>query len=136
MKFGRFSGKTLDEIGGEAPGLLDSRALDQWSFRWPGGENYEDVQCRVTDFLQAHPLTHAIASGDQLIVAHETSNVVMIGTLLGSERYEIVQYGQPNTVIYRIRDQEVEHLDIENHSEGWIAGMVIKNKYHSGSVRW
>ena len=48
---GDWEGKTIDEIEKEYPGAISKRLKDQWNVRFPRGESYGDLECRIQGWL-------------------------------------------------------------------------------------
>lgn len=97
---GRFEGWTLDEVSAAAPEETDARIRDPWSYRAPGGENYDDMVARVEPLLE-----ELIEQAAQriVLVSHGTLVRPLIGRALGLERGTILRLRQPNDVAYQVR---------------------------------
>lgn len=83
---------------------------DRFNYRGPNCENYPDMIERATPFLQEIKQHKATSIA---IVSHGMIGKVMVSLLLGFGASEMLGFGQPNDVIYRIildRDQvKVSH---------------------------
>jgi len=127
VRFGEFSGKTWVQIRTEYPGFLEKREERKWDFRWPGGESYKDVFERVASFVSDYDLKTGI---DQELaiatVAHETVNKVLVGCLSGWSPEEIMDKGHPNSVIYKVKSNQVLRLDTATSDRKWQTGMIVK----------
>ncbi len=76
---GEFAGLTSDEIEGRWPGSLAARERSKFSWRFPGGESYQDASTRAATAIE-----EIAASGSQrpIVVAHAMIGRVAIGNLL------------------------------------------------------
>lgn len=127
IRFGDFSGKTTKEIADENTGFLELREVNKWNLRWPGGESYQDVQVRVSSFLEDFGIDLTrIAGKTNVIVSHETTNKVLIGLLLELDKESVTRIAHPNQVIYRLSLNTIERFDIANPSQGWEVGTLDK----------
>ena len=127
IRFGEVSGMTLEEVAISRPGLLEKLEKDKWFAEWPGGESLEDVRIRLEHFLMEYEIRDKIQMGkDILFLAHETSNKILMGALLGWTQSFTLSVRQPNTVIYRIKERETARLDARDFSQGWMQGVLRK----------
>lgn len=124
--FGHCEGLTRPEMESRFPGLWAVRTEDRWGFRWPGGESFKDLMTRAGSFLKERK--DALASGDVLIVAHETINRALIGSAVGLRTADILDLAHPNHVIYRIRKGDVSFLDTTAPSGQWRAGILRRSR--------
>lgn len=100
MDFGVCTGLTLDEVRLRHPGLLETRAGDRWSHRWPGGESYADVLERVRTGIAADlPLP---TDGPTAVVAHQSVNRALLRWLSGATPAEVPDGDQPPDVLLRV----------------------------------
>ena len=115
---GRFEGWTLDEVRASEPEIFAERERSPWSFRAPGGENYDDLLARVSPFLDR---LVAAPEARLLLVAHGTVVRPMLGHLLGLPRSTILRIHQPNDLIYRVKLGAAE-----SSVERWHAGRAAE----------
>jgi broad specificity phosphatase PhoE len=66
LDFGRFEGRTYEEIERDHPALYARWMQAPTTVRFPGGESYADLQARVTPALDEIRARHACP----LVVAH------------------------------------------------------------------
>ncbi len=129
LRFGQAEGLTRAEIETRWPDLYARRAADLWTFRWPGGESYADLDRRLAACLQEQIRpTLATSPAPLAIVAHETANTTLLGQLLGLPSSEIVRLGQPNDVVCRLREGVAEHRRLESTAAGWQAGLLKRGR--------
>lgn len=128
-RFGQAEGLTLDQIDKRWPGFRESRELDKWNVPWPEGESYGDVDARLKEFIAGKlaPELGELEAGPLGIVGHQSMNMVLLGQLLGLDPSLVLQLGQPNHVVYRLKAPAVEHAYLgDNHME-WLPGMLQKH---------
>ena len=58
------------------PGRFDARGADKWNIHVPGGENYEEVAARVSDWVRS-------LAADTLAVSHGATTRILRGLFLG-----------------------------------------------------
>lgn len=100
ISFGDFEGALLTElgdIGGKAPG---ERTESFWTFRPPNGENYEDVEQRVSPFLEA-------IKGPSVIVAHGGIARLFRHLLTDDSQLDVINWAVPQTVVMRFSKGEM-----------------------------
>lgn len=130
MGFGAAEGLTLADIDLRWPGFRKRREQDKWHIRWPDGESYDDVDRRMASLIDHAmvPLCDKANVSAFALVAHETINIVLLGRLLFMDRSIVMRIGQPNDVVYRIRDRKVDHAKLDNNTLNWIPGLVQKDR--------
>ena len=97
ISFGILSGKKLSEIDKK---IIDERNHDKWNYRPLNGESYNDLYNRLKK-LSSELLNK---NGNIAIIAHETSNKVLIGILMNYDKDSIIKLKQPNDTIYKIEN--------------------------------
>lgn len=107
LHFGVHTGAVKTELD---PSILEARAKDKWNFRWEGGESLADVHARVAGL--AGDLRRRMDRGSIAVVGHETTNCVLIGSVLAWEPSQIIQIKQPNNRIYIITKNTLSHEDL------------------------
>ena len=99
IAFGEWSGLRLEDI---EPRILRERERDKWNWRPPKGESYHDVSVRLGGFIRQ---LKSLEDEDIAVIGHETCNKVLIGSLLGFSRDEILGLRQPNDCVYKIENR-------------------------------
>jgi len=95
---GECEGLTLDKSKDRFPDFFAEReSADKWFVRWPGGESYADVACRIEGAVKKIDLNKRC-----LIIAHETANKILVGQLVGWSRIEIMERKQKNNDIFLV----------------------------------
>ncbi len=92
MSFGDCAGITLSECEERFPGLLEQRASDRWTHRWPGGEGYPDLVSRLEAWLAAEPA--ALAGEGVVVVAHQALNRALLLVLTGCAPARVLEGAQ------------------------------------------
>lgn len=80
MDHGTMAGFTTEEIEASFPGALSRRGQEKWSWAFPGGESYADVDRRA-----GRPLGTIAASGATrpMVMSHEMVGRLLVRQLLG-----------------------------------------------------
>jgi broad specificity phosphatase PhoE len=86
------------------PRAFDARGADKWHVRVPGGENYEQVAGRASDWAQS-------LTGDTFAVSHGALTRILRGLLGGMDWQGMSSLDEPQGVVFRIRGGEVTRLD-------------------------
>lgn len=106
---GRFAGLTNAEIDAQYPGQLAQRAAAKYTWRFPGGESYEDADRRAARTLA---LIAGFGVRRPLVVSHEMIGRMLLANLLLLEPAEALSLDQPHDVIYvvDVRAKQVRKL--------------------------
>ena len=80
INVGEWEGRYYDEVMAEQGPILDPHA-GLFTVRPPGGEWYDDIARRLTDWIEST----ASLRGDRLVIMHGISSRVLRGLLLGLE---------------------------------------------------
>jgi probable phosphoglycerate mutase len=94
---GEWSGLTSAEIDAEWPGQRAARERTKYTYRFPGGESYEDADQRAGRVLDAVAQT---GSRRPLLVSHEMIGRMLAKQLSGLSPAEALGRDQPSDVIY------------------------------------
>ncbi len=99
MSFGSLMGRKEDGSDEEVNMHLKQRQNDKLGYRFPGGENFYDIQDRVLPILNEvlSPGKSAAA-----IVSHLYPNRIIVSRLLGMPIEHCTKIRQPNGLVYRI----------------------------------
>ena len=123
--FGVCEGLTRTDIDHQYPNLWANYERSKWTFRWPNGESYADVDERVRNFISDCLLSEN--NNTIGIIAHETTNKVLLGRLLDLSRQEIVRLRQPNnTIFYLEKNEQIQHINFTEKSPKWQTGLLYK----------
>lgn len=81
IHLGAWEGMTAFEIDQEYPGVLTGTDRTSWLFRAPGGESYDEIRARVSDWLGS------LSDERLVVVSHGLAGKIIRGVYLGlSER--------------------------------------------------
>ena len=98
---------TLTDVQRENPEAFKS---PEWFFTAPGGETYEQVMVRVSDWLaeqSAEPERRLI------VVSHGIAGRLLRGAYAGLSRDETLAQDVPQDALYRLTAGQIDRLDCE-----------------------
>ena len=104
INLGRWDQLTDAEARALDPALFDARGADKWHVHVPGGENYEEVAARATDWAQS-------LSTDTFAVSHGALTRILRGLFLGLTWQGMSDLDEPQGVVFRVRGNSVTRLD-------------------------
>ena len=107
VSFGQWDGRLRDELAAEFPGTFGRGG---WQFAAPGGETYEAVERRVSDWLADLPPE---PQRKVIVVCHGGSGRVVRGAYLGLPRAETWTQDVPQDAVFRLASGAVERFDCE-----------------------
>lgn len=112
--FGRWEGKTKQEIKAVERELYYRRNSDRWNIPAPGGESYSDVAVRLNTWLAA--------LGDETIVAvsHGGTGRILRGLHCNLNPEEIANLSEPHDSIFLLEGEGlINEIKVQNvHSPG------------------
>jgi broad specificity phosphatase PhoE len=119
--FGEFQGRAVSDL----ESALKASGLTRDVFRPVAGENYGDVEVRISAFLEHACARHA--GSTVLVVSHSGTNRVILRKLLQRSTGELLRFDQDNTCVNEIKisaDGTAEavivnclaHLDAEQYT--------------------
>ncbi|HAS6150067.1 TPA: histidine phosphatase family protein [Vibrio vulnificus] len=103
FSLGDWEQKTLPELQTTRPDLLDEA---DWYLQAPNGERYEQVQQRLSKWLDTLPET-----GRFVVVSHGLTGIVLRGMLLGLDYQQVWQQDLPQDAFFKIEKGQVERID-------------------------
>ena len=86
------------------PSLFDARGADKWHVPVPGGENYEEVAARATQWVES-------LTTDTFAVSHGALTRILRGLFLGLDWQGMNDLDEPQGVAFRVRGHAVTRLD-------------------------
>ena len=104
INLGRWDQLTDAEARALDPSLFDARGADKWHVHVPGGENYEEVAARATDWAQSLAI-------DTVAVSHGALTRILRGLFLGLAWRGMSDLDEPQGVVFRVRGHSVTRLD-------------------------
>ena len=130
MDYGSYEGKRPADLDDGGKAQFQLYRENRLSFRFPGGESFNEVAARVKSFVERIVREH---QGQEILtVAHRGSNRMLIGFLLDYPLEEAVRIEQTNECIYLIERNarsRVFHLSNGEMREGLLfeTGMEIRH---------
>jgi len=103
IDLGRWDQLTDDEARALDPAYFDRRANDKWHVPALGGENYEDVATRLTDWI-------ASLKTNTFAVSHGAATRILRGLFLGLDAAHMSALEEPQGVVFRVRGTQVTQL--------------------------
>ncbi len=105
LSLGEWDGLIQDEIEARFPGARRRRRENHWHHVPPGGESYEMVAARATDWLDG------IAPDRQLVVvAHGAVGRVLRGLYSGLSRVATVALDEPQDAIFGLHGGKIDRI--------------------------
>ena len=100
--FGQWEGLTEAEIEARFPGAQQERHRTHWTYVVPGGESYEQLYRRASEWISAPkraPITIA--------VTHAKTSRTLRGAYLGLDPASILAFKHPQDRIFELRNGEI-----------------------------
>jgi probable phosphoglycerate mutase len=104
IDLGQWDQLTDEEARAADPRAFAARGADKWHVCVPGGENYEQVAARASDWATS-------LTGDTFAVSHGALTRILRGLLGGMDWQGMSSLDEPQGVVFRIRDGQVTRLD-------------------------
>ena len=104
---GEWEGRLRSDVAISHPELFATR---EWFFAAPGGETYDDVFARVSDWLADQPPE---AERRTIAVSHGVAGRLLRGAYGGLSRQETILQDVPQDAIYRLVDGNIHRLECE-----------------------
>jgi probable phosphoglycerate mutase len=107
LTVGEWEGRLRADLQREHPELFNDRT---WFFAAPGGETYDQVMARVSDWLaeQAPERERRL-----IVVSHGIAGRLLRGAYAGLSPTETLELDVPQDALYRLRAGQLERLDCE-----------------------
>lgn len=103
LSFGEWEGLTIDEIKHRFPGEWEKRHQNMWTYVVPGGESYEMVARRASDWLSE-------ADGPMLVVTHGGVERVLRGLYGRLPLSEIGHLAEPQDELFQLKDGQITRI--------------------------
>ncbi len=103
IDLGSWDQLTDDEARALDPAYYDRRANDKWNVPALGGEDYEEVATRLTDWI-------AGLKTDTFAVSHGAATRILRGLFLGLDAARMSALDEPQGVVFRVRGAQVTQL--------------------------
>jgi probable phosphoglycerate mutase len=104
---GEWSNRLREDVRGENPHLVGD---DAWGFHAPGGETYEAMMARITDWLDEQ-----VAEPERrlIVVSHGVAGRLLRGVYAGLSKAETLRQDIPQDAVYRLMAGQVDRFDCE-----------------------
>ena len=103
IDLGRWDQLTQSEARALDPAYYDRRAADKWTVPALGGEDYEDVAARLSDWI-------ASLKVDTFAVSHGAATRILRGLFLGLDAGHMSALDEPQGVVFCVRDGQITQL--------------------------
>ena len=107
LTVGEWEGRLYADVHRENPEAFMS---PEWFFTAPGGETYEQVMARVSDWL-AEQVTEP--ERRLIVVSHGIAGRLLRGAYAGLSREETLAQNVPQDALYRLHGGQIDRLDCE-----------------------
>jgi len=107
LTVGEWEGRLYADVHRENPEAFNS---PEWLFTAPGGETYEQVMARVSDWLSEQA---AEAARRLIVVSHGIAGRLLRGAYAGLSREEALAQDVPQDALYRLYGGQIDRLDCE-----------------------
>lgn len=107
ISFGEWDGRLRDELAIEHPEAFASK---EWRFAAPGGETYDDVHGRLSDWLASLPPE---PDRKVIVVSHGGAGRVLRGAFLGLSPDAIWDLEIPQDAVHRLANGAIVKFDCQ-----------------------
>ncbi|ALL13647.1 histidine phosphatase family protein [Caulobacter henricii] len=107
LTVGQWEGRLYADVQRENPEAFNS---PEWFFTAPGGETYEQVMARVSDWL-AEQATEP--ERRLIVVSHGIAGRLLRGAYAGLSREATLAQDVPQDALYRLHGGQIDRLDCE-----------------------
>jgi broad specificity phosphatase PhoE len=107
ISVGQWEGRLRADLARDHPEIAQD---PEWLFRAPGGETYEQVSRRVSEWLteQSDELDRRL-----IVVSHGVTGRLLRGVYAGLDRSLAIRQDVPQDAIYRLSDGQLDRLECE-----------------------
>jgi probable phosphoglycerate mutase len=102
---GEWSNRLREEVRGENPHLHGD---DAWGFHAPGGETYDVMMARLTEWLDEQA---AEPERRLIVVSHGVAGRLLRGAYAGLSQAEALAQDIPQDAVYRLMAGQIDRLD-------------------------
>jgi probable phosphoglycerate mutase len=113
--------------GGSSPARCGGRGLfadRTWFFAAPGGETYDDVMARVSDWLYEQ-----VAEPERrlIVVSHGIAGRLLRGAYAGLTPTETLELDVPQDALYRLQAGQLDRFDCEPVEDPELASVLVRD---------
>lgn len=102
---GEWSNRLREEVRGENPHLHGD---DAWGFHAPGGETYEGMMARLTEWLDEQA---AEPERRLIVVSHGVAGRLLRGAYAGLSKADTLAQDIPQDAVYRLMAGQIDRFD-------------------------
>ena len=107
LTVGEWEGRLRHELAQEHPEAFANR---EWFFAAPGGESYDQVMARVSDWLAEQVVE---PERRLIVVSHGVAGRLLRGAYAGLSREDTLAQDVPQDALYRLSAGQIDRLDCE-----------------------
>lgn len=104
---GDWEGQLRADVAHHHPAIFQTR---EWFFGAPGGETFEDVTARATDWLSGLPPE---TERRIIAVSHGVWGRLLRGAYAGLDRQATLDQDVPQDAVYRLQNGQIDRFDCE-----------------------
>jgi probable phosphoglycerate mutase len=121
LTVGEWEGRLRADLQRENPDLFADRT---WFFAAPGGETYDQVMARVSDWLSEQA---AEPERRLIVVSHGIAGRLLRGAYAGLSPVETLELDVPQDALYRLHASQLDRLDCEPVEDPELATERVKD---------
>ncbi|KQY30051.1 phosphoglycerate kinase [Caulobacter sp. Root1455] len=121
LTVGEWEGRLRAEVAREHPELFTDRT---WFFAAPGGETYDQVMARVSDWLSEQA---AEPERRLIVVSHGIAGRLLRGAYAGLSPAEVLELDVPQDALYRLHAGQLDRFDCEPVEDPEHAAELVKD---------
>jgi probable phosphoglycerate mutase len=107
LTIGDWEGRLRSELAREHPQAFASR---EWFFAAPGGETYDQVMARVSEWLSEQA---AEPERRLIVVSHGIAGRLLRGAYAGLSRADVLELDVPQDALYRLHTGQLDRFECE-----------------------
>lgn len=121
LTVGEWEGRLRAELAREHPELFTDRT---WFFAAPGGETYDQVMARVSDWL-----SEQVAEPERrlIVVSHGIAGRLLRGAYAGLSPAETLELDVPQDAVYRLHAGQLDRFDCEPVEDPELVPELVKD---------
>ena len=121
LTVGEWEGRLRADLAREHPELFTDRT---WFFAAPGGETYDQVMARVSDWLSEQA---AEPERRLIVVSHGIAGRLLRGAYAGLSPVDTLELDVPQDAIYRLASGQLDRFDCEPVEDPELAPERVKD---------
>jgi len=121
LTVGAWEGRLRTEVASENPELFTDRT---WFFAAPGGETYDQVMARVSDWLSEQA---AEPERRLIVVSHGIAGRLLRGAYAGLSTAEVLELDVPQDAVYRLHAGQLDRFECEPVEDPELASVLVRD---------